>query len=317
MPYDGGMRILVTGAAGQVGSHVVEGLLARGDEVWGIDNFCTGRPEHLPLDSAFVFVEGTIADRETVNSLFADAQPDVVVHTAASYKDPDDWSEDVATNVQGMVNLVQVAQAAGTSRLIYFQTALIYGVRPDENPVPLGHPRRYENSSYAISKGSAEDYLRLSGLDHVVFRLANVIGDRCVSGPLPIFYERLKAGKKCFVTPARRDFVFVEDLVSVVLQAVDGVGHGAYHFSSGTDVAIRDLYDAVARGMQIDPIPEPDVRPLSADDAPSILLDPARTYQDFGQPEFTDLDGIALAAISYYEKFGVQGGFTHLKIEQS
>ena len=311
------MRILVTGAAGQVGSHVVERLLARGDEVWGIDNFSTGRPEHLPQHPAFVFVEGTIADPGAVRNLFASALPDVVVHTAASYKDPDNWAEDVATNVQGMVNLVQASQEAGTSRLIYFQTALIYGVRPDENPVPLAHPRRYDNSSYAISKGSAEDYLYLSGLDHVVFRLANVIGDRCVSGPLPIFYERLKAGKKCFVTPARRDFVFVEDLVSVVVQAVDGVGRGAYHFSSGSDVAIRELYDAIAQQIGIEPIPEPEVRPLSEDDAPSILLDPTRTYEDFGQPQFTDLQGIARAAIEYYEEFGVQGGFTHLKVEQS
>jgi nucleoside-diphosphate-sugar epimerase len=188
-------------------------------------------------------------------------------------------------------------------------------VRPDVNPVPLDHPRRYANSSYAISKGAAEDYLCLSANDHVVLRLANVVGDRCVSGPLPVFYERLRAGKTCFVTPARRDFVFVKDLVKIVLLAVDGVGSGAYHFSSGGDVAISELYESVARAVGLDETPEPQLRPLSEDDAPSILLDPSRTWEDFGSFDFTTLDEIVKAATDYYDRFGVGGGYTHLKAE--
>ena len=79
-----------------------------------------------------------------------------------------------------------------------------------------------EGSSYAISKTANELYLELSGLDFVTFRLANVIGPRNVAGPLPIFFQRLKEGKQCFVTEARRDFVFVKDLAKVSIQAVDG-----------------------------------------------------------------------------------------------
>jgi nucleoside-diphosphate-sugar epimerase len=81
----------------------------------------------------------------------------------------------------------------------------------------------------------------------VTFRLANVAGPRNVSGPLPIFFQRLSEGKKCFVTKARRDIVFVKDLARTVLKAADGTGHGAYHFSSGKDVAIQDLYDRVVQ----------------------------------------------------------------------
>jgi UDP-glucose 4-epimerase len=73
----------------------------------------------------------------------------------------------------------------------------------------------------------------------VTFRLANVIGPRNVSGPLPIFYQRLSEGKRCFVTPARRDFCFAGDLARTVVDAVNGKGHGTYHFSSGKDVSIR------------------------------------------------------------------------------
>jgi UDP-glucose 4-epimerase len=307
------MKIFVSGAAGQVGSHVVDEALGRGDEVVGVDNFETGRPEHVAKSDRYQFIQGSIGDSALINRVFDEFKPDVVVHTAAAYKDPDDWVTDVHTNTMGMVNLVSASKRVGVSRFVYFQTALIYGVKPDENPVSLSHPRRVDNSSYSISKGAAEDYLVLSGLDYVTFRLANVVGPRNVSGPLPIFFQRLSEGKKCFVTPARRDFVFVGDLVKAVIRAADGTGSGAYHFSSGGDVAIIELYDAVVKAMGITDYPEPERRELSPDDAPSILLDPSRTIADFGKIDFTPLETTVWNAVKYYQEFGVTGGYTHLK----
>jgi UDP-glucose 4-epimerase len=307
------MRIFVTGAAGQVGSHVVDSAIARGDEVVGIDNFATGREVHVALSPKYDFVKGSISDTELVDRLVGEFKPDVIVHTAAAYKDPDDWLTDVDTNVRGMVNLVNAAKTYSVGRFVYFQTALIYGVKPEENPVSLQHPRRVDNSSYSISKGAAEDYLVLSGIDYVTFRLANVVGPRNVSGPLPIFFQRLSEGKKCFVTPARRDFVYVGDLVKAVMMASQGTGKGAYHFSSGGDVAIIELYDEVVKAMGIGEYPEPERRELSPDDAPSILLDPARTFADFGNIEFTPLNVTVWNAVKYYQEFGVTGGYTHLK----
>lgn len=307
------MKIFVSGAAGQVGSHVVDEALGRGDEVVGVDNFETGRPEHVSKSDRYQFIQGSIGDSALINRVFDEFKPDVVVHTAAAYKDPDDWVTDVHTNTMGMVNLVSASKRVGVSRFVYFQTALIYGVKPDENPVSLSHPRRVDNSSYSISKGAAEDYLVLSGLDYVTFRLANVVGPRNVSGPLPIFFQRLSEGKKCFVTPARRDFVFVGDLVKAVIRAADGTGSGAYHFSSGGDVAIIELYDAVVKAMGITDYPEPERRELSPDDAPSILLDPSRTIADFGKIDFTPLETTVWNAVKYYQEFGVTGGYTHLK----
>ncbi len=296
-----------------MGSHVVDLAVARGDEVVGIDNFATGRDVHLSQSPRFKFVNGSIGDTKLMNDLFDGFRPDVVVHTAAAYKDPDDWLTDVETNVRGMVNLINGAKKVGVQRFVYFQTALIYGVKPEENPVSLSHPRKVDNSSYSISKGAAEDYLVLSGLDYVTFRLANVVGPRNVSGPLPIFFQRLSEGKRCFVTPARRDFVYVGDLVKAVMRAAEGTGHGAYHFSSGGDVAIIELYDAVVKAMGISEYPEPERRELTPDDAPSILLDPARTFADFGPIEFTPLETTVWNAVKYYQEFGVTGGYTHLK----
>tara|TARA_Y100000588_G_scaffold318512_2_gene348062 strand:+ start:2523 stop:3458 length:936 start_codon:yes stop_codon:yes gene_type:complete len=311
------MKVMITGGCGQVGSHVAELLLSRGDEILSIDNFSTGRPEHLTPHENLRQVEGTIADPTLIEQLVVDFQPDVLVHTAASYKDPDDWYNDTLTNSVGGANVIRAAKEQNVDRFIYFQTALCYGLEPLHQPITLEHPKFPANSSYAISKTTTEDYLEISGLDYVTFRLANVIGPRNVSGPLPIFYQRLSEGKRCFVTTARRDFVFVKDLARIVLRAVDGTGSGAYHFSSGTDIAIKELYDAVVNGMELADYPEPEIRELGPDDAPSILLDPTRTFADFGTVEFTPLSETVRAAVEYYGAFGVHGGYTHLKVDES
>ena len=308
------MKILVSGGCGQIGSQTTEMLLSRGDEVLAIDNFATGRRIHLPEShDGLTFIEGSIADKELIDQIFSDFKPNAVVHTAASYKEPDDWYNDTLTNCVGGANLVRASLANNITRFIYFQTALCYGVKPLEQPISLSHPKFPANSSYAISKTASEDYIEISGLDYVTFRLANVIGPRNVSGPLPIFYQRLTDGKKCFVTMARRDFVFVGDLCRSVLQAIDGTGAGAYHFSFGKDVAIKELYDAVVGAMNLPEYPEPEVRELEPDDAPSILLDPSRTFKDFGDLQFTPLEETARAGVDYFREFGAFGGYTHLK----
>ena len=163
-------------------------------------------------------MEGTIADASLVRQAFGDFQPTHVVHAAASYSDPDNWTEDSLTNVTGTANVVQAAKRGRVQRLIYFQTALCYGLRPLEQPITLTHPIRPGGSSYAISKTAGEYYVLLSGLDAISFRLANAYGPRNLSGPLPTFYHRLTTGKACFVMDTRRDFVFIDDLVEVVLE---------------------------------------------------------------------------------------------------
>jgi nucleoside-diphosphate-sugar epimerase len=311
------MKVLVTGGLGQIGSHVVEMLLERGDEVVAIDNLATGRREHLADHPKLRVVIDTIADKKLVDQLVGDFRPDAVVHTAASYKDPDDWYSDTLTNCVGGSNIVDASRKFGVKRFVYFQTALCYGLRPMQQPIRLDHPRLPGSSSYAISKTTNEFYLELSGLDYVTFRLANVVGPRNVAGPLPIFYQRLKDGKQCFVTKARRDFVFVKDLARVVLKACDGLGNGAYHFSSGQDVAIQELYDAVVNAMALPNKPQAEVKELGPDDVFSILLDPSRTFQDFGQIEFTSLQDTVSAAIEYYKKHGTLGEYTHLRLQDN
>jgi UDP-glucose 4-epimerase len=311
------MKAFITGGSGQVGSTVADILLARGDTVLSVDNFATGRRDNLLERAGLTQVEGSIADTMLIDKLFSDFRPDVVVHTAASYKDPEDWATDALVNAVGGAIIAKACKTHKVQRLIYFQTALCYGTKPMQQPIRLDHPINPANSSYAISKTAGENYVQFSGVDWVTFRLANVIGPRNVSGPLPIFYQRLSEGKKCFVTPARRDFCFAGDLARVVVEAADGKGSGTYHFSSGKDVAIKELYDAVVRAMKINDYPEPEMRPLGADDAPSILLDPSRTFADFSGVTFTPLDEIVRLAVARWEQEGVVGGYTHLEVARS
>jgi UDP-glucose 4-epimerase len=312
------MKILVTGGAGFIGSHIVERLLERGDEVLVIDNYATGRRDNLVPQSRLTIVEGTIAQAHLVRNLFEKFGPEMVVHAAASYKDPDNWTEDIRTNILGTANVVQAAVWSDVKRFIYFQTALCYGLHPLEQPITLDHPVRPEGSSYAYSKTVGEQYIALSGLEFISFRLANAYGPRNLSGPLPTFYHRLTSGKKCFVMNTRRDFVFVNDLGDVVMKALDGEGfRGYYHISSGGDCSIKELFDATVAALGITLREEVEVRERNVDDAFTILLDPSKTNVDFNWRTTTPLNVGVYRAIDYYREFGIDQTYTHLVLAGS
>lgn len=309
------MNILVTGGAGFIGSHLTERLLAQRDRVLVIDNYATSRRDTLATpEENLEILEASIADTDKIDNTFDRFQPEIVIHCAASYKDPENWLEDSQTNVTGTINIVKAARRLGVKRFIYFQTALCYGNYPKEQPIPLTHPLEPE-SSYAISKTAAEQYIALSGLEFLSFRLANIYGPRNLSGPIPTFYQRLTAGKSCFAVNTRRDFVFIDDLVQVIIQAVQGQGNsGYYHISSGTDYSIRELYDAVAAVIGIDrPVEE---REKGPDDAPTILLDPTKTQVEFSWQATTPLRTGVAKAVEWYNMSGVGQTYTHLKMKE-
>ena len=309
------MKVLITGGAGFIGSHLTDKLLLRGKEVMVIDNYATGRRDNLTSHSNLAVVEGTIADKQLVSRTFEEFKPEKVVHAAASYKDPENWAEDSKTNVLGTANIVQASMQRGVERLIYFQTSLCYGLHPLEQPITLNHPILSDGSSYAISKTAGEQYIRLSGLDYISFRLANAYGPRNLSGPLPTFYHRLSNNKPCFVMNTRRDFIFIDDLIEVVMMAIDGKGKcGAYHVSSGSDYAIKELFDATVEALGITLEQEVEVRERNVDDVFTILLDPSKTNQDFNWKITTPLKEGVSAAIEWYKQYGITQTYTHLKL---
>lgn len=305
------MKIFITGGSGFIGSHLADRLLARGDEVLVIDNFSTGRRDNLKPHQNLKLVEDSICNQKLMHDLMQEFNPDLVIHAAASYKDPNNWVEDALTNVVGTATVCQAMQKAGVQRIIYFQTALCYGLKPIEQPVTLNHPILPRGSSYAISKTAAEDYVQLSGLDYVTFRLANAYGPRNISGPLPTFFKRLTTNQKCFVMDTRRDFVYIDDMLECIMHAVDGKGNGTYHISSGSDVSIRELFDATTKALDMDIMVE--VKPRQPDDVFSILLDPSRTNNELGWSAKVPLAEGVGKTIQYYKEYGIEETFTHLK----
>ncbi|MGC9324081.1 MAG: NAD-dependent epimerase/dehydratase family protein [Desulfomonilia bacterium] len=312
------MKILITGGAGFIGSHLTDRLTARGDQVLVIDNYSTGRRDNLKHHELLTIIEGTIADEKLVEDAFSGFKPELVIHAAASYKDPDNWEEDIRTNCLGTSIIVHAAKRYTARRIIYFQTALCYGLHPIEQPITLNHPIISGGSSYAISKTTAEQYIELSGADYISFRLANAYGPRNISGPLPTFFHRLSTGKPCFVMDTRRDFIFISDLVDCVMMAVDGRGkRGPYHISSGRDYAIKELFDATIKALDLTTETEVEVRQRGIEDAYTILLDPTKTTSDFAPWNIsTPLEEGVRLAIEYYKAYGIQETFTHLRIPE-
>lgn len=311
----------MTGGSGFVGSHTVDRLIKSGHEVVVVDNFATGRRDNLSSRSGLTVIEGSIANRELVRKIYSEFKPEILVHAAAAYKNPDDWYEDVQTNALGTVNVVQAAKEFGTKRIIYFQTALCYGLKPLEQPITLKHPLfsggSEGGSSYAISKTSGEQYVELSGLDFISFRLANAYGPRNISGPLPTFFQRLTSGKACFCMDTRRDFIYIQDLVDVVEKAINGMGNrGYYHIATGSDFSIKELYDATIKALNMPEKANVEVKPRNPDDVFTILIDPSKTEADFKWKASTKLEDGVRDAIEYYRKSGINQTFTHLRLEE-
>lgn len=312
------MKILITGGAGFIGSHLAETLLADDHKVLVIDNYQTGRRDNLVPHKNLTVIEGTISDTDLVNMQFANFKPETVIHAAASYKDPDNWEEDANTNVLGSINIIKAAKTTGVKRIIYFQTSLCYGLKPLEQPITLKHPYYsggYSGgSSYAISKTAAEQYIEMSGLDFISFRLANAYGPRNLSGPLPTFFHRLTNNKACFVMDTRRDFIYIDDLVRCVIKAVSGKGSkGYYHISTGRDFSIKELFDATLKALDMKLDKDVEVRQRGEDDVYTILLDPAKTNSDFEWSANTPLEYGIKKAIEWYKKNGITNTYTHLK----
>jgi UDP-glucose 4-epimerase len=307
------MRILITGGAGCLGSNLTERYLEAGHKVLVIDNFATGHRGSLPEGHPGLHViEGTISNRALVERAFADFAPTHAIHSAAAYKDPDDWVEDTRTNVEGTINVVQAARAAGIKRLVNFHTALGYG-RPDRVPIPADAPAR-PFTSYGISKQAGENYLATSGVPFVSLRLANVTGPRLAIGPIPTFYTRLKAGKPCFCSRTVRDFIDMDDFFSIMNKVMkEGAPTGVFNVSTGTGHTIKEIYDIVVDHLKVTPNePVPEVDP-SPDDVPAVVLDPSATVETFGWKPKYPFEQTIRRMLAWYDRHGVTVIYSHLK----
>lgn len=305
------MRILITGGAGCLGSNLIEHWLPQGHEIFVIDNFATGKREVVPAVKGLTVKEGSITDEALVNECFTAFKPEVVIHAAAAYKDPDDWVEDARTNVIGSAHVARAARAQEVKRLINFQTALCYG-RPRQLPIPANHPTA-PFTSYGITKTAGEQFMMLSGVPTLSLRIANVTGPRLAIGPIPTFYKRLKAGQNCFCSDTSRDFLDMSDFIAFMDIAIKAEAPtGIFNLASGEAHSIKEIFDLVTEYLGLGSKEVPIVPP-AADDVPIVSLDATETFRAFGWKAKISFAETIRRQLAWYDQYGISDVFSHLK----
>ena len=251
-------RILVTGGAGFVGSHVADAYIARGDRVWVMDDLSSGRLEHVP--AAAEFAEMDIADPRAAR-LIREVGFDLINHHAAqidvraSVADP---VADARVNIAGLLNVLEAACAAGTRRVVFVSSGgVVYG-EPERYPTPESAAKQ-PVSPYGVSKFAGECYLNyyreVRGLEYVALRYGNVYGPRQdphgEAGVVAIFCNRLIEGKPLTIYgdgEQVRDYVYVEDVASanmiasgMALEDRPGIDARAYNVGTQEATSVNTL----------------------------------------------------------------------------
>lgn len=248
------MKVLVTGGAGFVGSHVVDRCVEAGHAVVVVDDLSTGRRDHV--NAAARLHVADVRSPALHDVLRAEA-PEVVIHLAAQASVSRSVANphlDAEINILGSINLFEGCRGAGTQRLVYVSTGgAAYG-DTDAIPTPETHPAR-PISPYGVSKVSAELYLlcweALHGLRGIVLRLANVYGPRQdphgEAGVVAIFSDRLVRGEPCVINGdglQTRDYVYVGDVADAVLRAVERPQvTGVVNIGTGVETSVVTLFE--------------------------------------------------------------------------
>jgi len=259
------VRVVVTGGAGFVGSHVVDALVARGDEVVVVDSLATGKRENVPA-AASLHVQDV---REPLADLFDEIRPETVFHLAAqadvrvSVERP---VEDAEVNVLGTIRVLEAASRHRAQVVFSSTGGAIYG--ECDGPVAESSPLR-PVSPYGIAKLAGEEYLRgynrLQGSTHVALRYGNVYGPRQdphgEAGVVAIFLGALASGEspKIFGEGTQtRDYVYVGDVARATLQA-QGQEGGVFNVGTGRETSVLELYELcrVVSGSEIEPTHAP------------------------------------------------------------
>lgn len=256
------MKILVTGGAGFVGSHIVDRLLRQGHEVRVVDDLSTGRRELV--NRAARLQRCDIRSRR-LPRLIATWRPDAVVHAAAqasvgrSVADPD---FDASVNISGTLALLRACGAAGARTFLYISTGgAAYG-DTSVVPTPEDHPVK-PSSPYGVSKTSGERYVECYGplldMRTLVLRLANVYGPRQnpqgEAGVVAIFADRLLRGEPCVINgdgEQTRDFVYVEDVAEAVARGLERPdATGVVNIGTGIETTVKSIYARLARAAGV------------------------------------------------------------------
>lgn len=259
------MKVLVTGGAGFIGSHIVDLLIEKRYDVTAVDNLSSGKKENLHRESELVVQD--IRDEALIHT-FEKTRPDFVIHQAAQVSVPrslHDPGEDAQVNILGLINVLECCRKTDVKKVVFASSAAIYG-NPEYLPVDEKHPCR-PLSPYGITKHAASYYCKmyhaLYGLEYAMLRYANVYGPRQdhhgEGGVVTIFVNKLLTGERPVIFgdgSQTRDFVYVKDVAQANVLAVETAGCQEVNISIGTELTVIKLYQTMTGvlGLNLEPV---------------------------------------------------------------
>ena len=304
------MKILVTGGAGFIGSHVADAYLAAGHKVWVLDNLTGGKRSNVPAKAAFV--KADIRDGKKVLELFKKVKFDVVNSHAAQMSVPDsvkDPRNDADINVFGVLNLLEAGRQTGLKKFLHVSSGgTVYGA-PKKLPATEAYPILPE-SPYGITKAVGEDYLRFyklqHGLDYSVLRYSNVFGPRQLphgeAGVVAIFAQRLLKGEPCTIFgdgSIIRDYVYVGDVARASLLLLKKGGGQAYNIGTNRPTTVKELYTSIAKALGLSKAPV--YGPPRAGDVKANWLSWAKAHKELGWSPKVALDKGIRETVAFFK----------------
>jgi UDP-glucose 4-epimerase len=253
------MKILVTGGAGFIASHVADAFVAKGHEVVIVDNLSTGKKAYI--NSQAKFIEADITDKQHIQEVIRQEKPDALnlhaahIQVGNSVKNP---HFDAENNIMGMLNIMEAAKEVGVKRVLFASTG---GAMYGNKPTPFVETMKEEPlSPYGISKRAGELYLNfyheVYGIPYCVLRYSNVYGERQnphgESGVVSIFMEMIQEGKKPVINgdgTHTRDYVYVRDVVDANLRALESEYIGYLNIGTGSEISTNEVFRKVVQEM--------------------------------------------------------------------
>jgi UDP-glucose 4-epimerase len=262
-------KILVTGGAGFIGSHLADALIERGAKVSIIDNLSTGQKSNLNQKANFYQIN--IADKK-VEEVFAKEKPEIIYHFAFNVLVPESVKNPLMDmyGVIGSVNLFSNAHKYGTKKVIFTSSGFVYG---NNKNLPVKETEPMEPvSPYAIAKHTVENYLKFFnkayGLPYIIFRNSSVYGARQITGAMADYIKKLTSGQQAEIWgdgEKTRDYIYIDDVVKANLLAADlpdNFEDPVFNIGTGKETTLNHLYKKIADLLGKEP------KPIHHDDRP-------------------------------------------------
>lgn len=309
------MKILVTGGAGFIASHIVDAYIRKGHSVVVVDDLSSGKKEQV--NPAAVFYECDICDKETIERIFVKEKPEIVNHHAAQIsvrKSVEDPPHDAQVNLLGFLNILEAGRKNGLKKVVFASSGgVVYGdatvIPTPEDYVPL-----QPLSPYGVAKLASEHYLffyqRTYGIPYVALRYGNVYGPRQnphgEAGVVAIFSKKLIKGEQPVINgegKQTRDYVYVEDVASANVRALNEGVSGAFNIGTTRETDVVTLFSTISEILGSKAAPT--YGPAKLGEQKRSCLDNTHAKKDLGWiPQFDIKDGL-LKTVSYFKEKGM------------